>query len=117
MAACLFATGFHNLGSVVNPQDLAPKHSGSVFGIMNATGAIPGECERVIHLPVLPPCRQRPGQKLLRLRRLSRHRRPLRLLLPQVRDGAEPSGPGAQELWGALRHRQHRGIGVRFDKS
>ncbi len=45
MAACMFATGFHNLGSVVNPQDLAPKHSGSVFGIMNAAGALPGELQ------------------------------------------------------------------------
>jgi MFS transporter, ACS family, solute carrier family 17 (sodium-dependent inorganic phosphate cotransporter), member 9 len=26
----------------VNPQDLAPGHSGSVFGLMNTVGAIPG---------------------------------------------------------------------------
>lgn len=26
----------------VNPQDLAPNHSGSVFGLMNTVGAIPG---------------------------------------------------------------------------
>lgn len=36
------ATGFHNSAILVNPQDLAPQHSGSVFGIMNTVGAIPG---------------------------------------------------------------------------
>nr|CAD7570436.1 unnamed protein product [Timema californicum] len=36
------ATGFHNCGITVNPQDLAPKHSGSVFGLMNTIGAVPG---------------------------------------------------------------------------
>ena len=44
MTICLFASGFHNAAVVVNPQDLAPKHSGSIFGVMNAAGAIPGEC-------------------------------------------------------------------------
>ena len=39
---CLFFAGFHNSACIINPQDLAPKHSGSVFGIMNAAGAIPG---------------------------------------------------------------------------
>ena len=42
MTICLFAAGFHSSGIIVNPQDLAPKHSGSVFGIMNAAGAMPG---------------------------------------------------------------------------
>jgi ACS family sodium-dependent inorganic phosphate cotransporter-like MFS transporter 9 len=27
---------------MVNPQDLAPKHAGSVFGVMNTIGALPG---------------------------------------------------------------------------
>ncbi|XP_047105801.1 solute carrier family 17 member 9 [Schistocerca piceifrons] len=36
------STGFHNNAILVNPQDLAPKHSGSVFGLMNTVGAIPG---------------------------------------------------------------------------
>ncbi|XP_008547280.1 solute carrier family 17 member 9 [Microplitis demolitor] len=35
-------TGFHNTAIAVNPSDLAPKHSGSVFGIMNSIGAVPG---------------------------------------------------------------------------
>lgn len=35
-------TGFHNNAVVVNPQDLAPAFSGSVFGLMNTVGAIPG---------------------------------------------------------------------------
>ena len=42
MTLCLFFAGFHNSAVIVNPQDLAPSHSGSVFGIMNAGGAIPG---------------------------------------------------------------------------
>ncbi len=42
MTVCLFFAGFHNSAVIVNPQDLAPDHSGSVFGIMNAVGAIPG---------------------------------------------------------------------------
>lgn len=36
------ASGFHNNAIAVNPSDLAPKHSGSVFGLMNTVGAIPG---------------------------------------------------------------------------
>lgn len=35
-------TGFHNNAVIVNPQDLAPSYSGSVFGLMNTVGAIPG---------------------------------------------------------------------------
>lgn len=35
-------TGFHNNAVTVNPQDLAPSYSGSVFGLMNTVGAIPG---------------------------------------------------------------------------
>lgn len=35
-------TGFHNNAVIVNPQDLAPTYSGSVFGLMNTVGAIPG---------------------------------------------------------------------------
>ena len=42
MSTAMFASGFHALGSVVNPQDLAPRHSGSIFGVMNAAGAVPG---------------------------------------------------------------------------
>jgi len=33
---------FHHSGVLVNPQDIAPKYAGSVFGVMNAFGAIPG---------------------------------------------------------------------------
>lgn len=42
MAAAVACCGFHNSGILVNPQDIAPKHAGSVFGIMNMAGAIPG---------------------------------------------------------------------------
>ncbi|KAL5022120.1 hypothetical protein ScPMuIL_001275 [Solemya velum] len=42
MAAAVSCCGFHNSGILVNPQDIAPKHAGSVFGIMNMAGAIPG---------------------------------------------------------------------------
>jgi len=33
---------FHHSGVLVNPQDLAPLYAGSVFGVSNAIGAIPG---------------------------------------------------------------------------
>lgn len=33
---------FHSSGVLINPQDIAPSFSGSVFGIMNTAGAIPG---------------------------------------------------------------------------
>lgn len=42
MTVIIGGSGFHNAGVTVNPQDLAPKHSGSVFGLMNTVGAIPG---------------------------------------------------------------------------
>lgn len=42
MVFIIGASGFHNSAVVVNPGDLAPKHSGSVFGLMNTVGAIPG---------------------------------------------------------------------------
>ncbi|KAL0273861.1 UNVERIFIED_CONTAM: hypothetical protein PYX00_006443 [Menopon gallinae] len=42
MVLTIGATGFHNSAVVVNPGDLAPKHSGSVFGLMNTVGSIPG---------------------------------------------------------------------------
>ena len=42
MACTVACCGFHNAGIMVNPQDLAPKHAGSVFGVMNTIGAIPG---------------------------------------------------------------------------
>lgn len=42
MAVAVACCGFHNSGIMVNPQDIAPKHAGSVFGIMNMAGAIPG---------------------------------------------------------------------------
>ncbi|KAH3809294.1 solute carrier family 17 member 9-like isoform X1 [Dreissena polymorpha] len=42
MACAVACCGFHNSGILVNPQDIAPKHAGSVFGIMNMAGAIPG---------------------------------------------------------------------------
>ena len=42
MACCVACCGFHNAGIMVNPQDLAPKYAGSVFGVMNTIGALPG---------------------------------------------------------------------------
>lgn len=42
MTIIIGGSGFHNAAVTVNPQDLAPKHSGSVFGLMNTVGAIPG---------------------------------------------------------------------------
>jgi hypothetical protein len=43
MTVAIAATGFHNNAIIVNPQDLAPNHSGSVFGLMNTVGAVPGK--------------------------------------------------------------------------
>lgn len=42
MTIIIGGTGFHNNAVTVNPQDLAPSHSGSVFGLMNTVGSIPG---------------------------------------------------------------------------
>lgn len=42
MACTVACCGFHNAGIMVNPQDLAPKYAGSVFGVMNTIGAMPG---------------------------------------------------------------------------
>ncbi|KAK2141616.1 hypothetical protein LSH36_1068g00018 [Paralvinella palmiformis] len=42
MAAAVGCCGFHSSGILVNPQDIAPRYSGSVFGFMNTAGAIPG---------------------------------------------------------------------------
>lgn len=43
MMACTVACcGFHSAGIMVNPQDLAPRYAGSVFGVMNTVGALPG---------------------------------------------------------------------------
>ncbi|KAL5281046.1 SLC17A9 family protein [Megaselia abdita] len=42
MTVIIGGSGFHNNAVTVNPQDLAPNHSGSVFGLMNTVGAIPG---------------------------------------------------------------------------
>lgn len=36
------SSGFHNSGVFINPQDIAPLHAGSIFGLMNTVGAIPG---------------------------------------------------------------------------
>lgn len=46
LALTIGGSGFHNNAIAVNPSDLAPKHSGSVFGLMNTVGAIPGMCNQ-----------------------------------------------------------------------
>ena len=42
MALAVALSSVHNSGGLVNPQDIAPRHAGSVFGLMNMCGAIPG---------------------------------------------------------------------------
>uniref|UniRef100_A0A1B0GKF9 Putative solute carrier family 17 member 9-like protein n=1 Tax=Lutzomyia longipalpis TaxID=7200 RepID=A0A1B0GKF9_LUTLO len=42
MTIIIGGSGFHNNGVTVNPQDLSPTYSGSVFGLMNTMGAVPG---------------------------------------------------------------------------
>ena len=49
MTVATAATGFHNNAILVNPQDLAPKHSGSVFGLMNTVGAVPGKMSSLFY--------------------------------------------------------------------
>lgn len=39
MCICIGIAGFHNAGVTVNPQDLSPDFSGSVFGLMNTFGS------------------------------------------------------------------------------
>lgn len=43
MTIIIGGTGFHNSAVVVNPQDLSPLHSGSIYGLMNTFGSIPGK--------------------------------------------------------------------------
>lgn len=42
LSVCIGVMGFHNAAVTVNPQDLSPNHSGSVFGLMNTLGSIFG---------------------------------------------------------------------------
>ncbi|XP_013421814.1 solute carrier family 17 member 9 isoform X1 [Lingula anatina] len=42
VAVGVMCCGFHNSGVLVNVQDIAPQFAGSVFGLMNMAGAIPG---------------------------------------------------------------------------
>ena len=40
-----FCHGFEVVGSGLNPTDLAPPYSGSLYGVMNTISAIPGLCQ------------------------------------------------------------------------
>lgn len=42
MSLTIGMTGFHAAGVTINPQDLSPNFSGSVFGLMNTFGATVG---------------------------------------------------------------------------
>ena len=43
MSAALGAKGFHNAGVLPNAAvDIAPKHSGTVFGLVNTLGSVSG---------------------------------------------------------------------------
>ena len=42
MAVAVFANGFHKVGTVANAMDLAPKHSGSIFGFVNTAASTSG---------------------------------------------------------------------------
>lgn len=52
VTVAIAATGFHNNAIIVNPQDLAPKHSGSVFGLMNTVGAVPGKMIQLLVISI-----------------------------------------------------------------
>ena len=45
----MFAKGFHQFGTMCNALDIAPKHSGSVFGLMNTAGSSAGATETCTH--------------------------------------------------------------------
>jgi len=40
MVGCL---GTNSVGLAMNPQDLAPEHAGSMFGLMNTVSALTGK--------------------------------------------------------------------------
>eukprot|EP00096_Caligus_rogercresseyi_P007028 TRINITY_DN2430_c0_g1_i2.p1 TRINITY_DN2430_c0_g1~~TRINITY_DN2430_c0_g1_i2.p1 ORF type:complete len:397 (-),score=28.78 TRINITY_DN2430_c0_g1_i2:116-1306(-) len=42
LCLCLFGAGYHVISVLNNPGDIAPKHTGSIFGIVNCAGALPG---------------------------------------------------------------------------
>nr|ACO12176.1 MFS-type transporter C20orf59 [Lepeophtheirus salmonis] len=42
LCLCLFGAGYHSIAILNNPGDIAPMHTGSVFGIVNCAGALPG---------------------------------------------------------------------------
>jgi len=42
LSAAMALRGFHHGGVVVNPQDFAPNHTGTAYGLMNIAGALPG---------------------------------------------------------------------------
>ena len=44
--AAVFASGFHKFGALPNALDLAPKHPGSVFGLVNTAGSFSGSESR-----------------------------------------------------------------------
>lgn len=52
MTVIIGGTGFHNSAVVVNPQDLSPLHSGSIYGLMNTFGSIPGKYDSVHFFPL-----------------------------------------------------------------
>ncbi|KAF7255897.1 hypothetical protein EG68_06937 [Paragonimus skrjabini miyazakii] len=42
MALALACLGFHSSGVLLNPQDIAPTHSGQLYGVMATVGTLPG---------------------------------------------------------------------------
>ena len=45
LTAAMFAKGFHHSGTSVNPMDIAPKHPGFVYGVVNSAGSMSGSRE------------------------------------------------------------------------
>ena len=43
----MFAKGFHQFGTCCNALDIAPKHAGSVFGLMNTAGSSAGTLMKI----------------------------------------------------------------------
>ncbi len=42
VSVAVFASSFHKFGTVPNPMDLAPKHTGSLYGVVNTAASSSG---------------------------------------------------------------------------
>ena len=55
-ASAMFSKSFHNFGTALNAMDIAPKHSGSVYGILNTIGSTSGKLPNVQNDSIVIVC-------------------------------------------------------------